>query len=94
MPRPVGQKNVDVVMRISKQSMGMPWYRALAMAIVMRALADWDNLNKAGKVAQDDYICQYERYKLNEFFTSGWCDALLVGTSYNGETIKELNDGR
>lgn len=90
----LGSRKVDVVERMNTMDLNLPWYRAMAIAIVTRARQDWDTLNRTGEEIRHDNSGWCGRYEVEGFFKSGWCDALLVGTGYDAKKVKELNDGR
>ncbi len=81
---------VDIIAKMNALELNPPWYRALAAAIIVRARYDWETLNKTGEENHLDNSGWCGRYEVDKFFESGWCDALLVGTGYNAEMIKEL----
>lgn len=85
------RRRIDVVEKMSDLNMPLPWYRAIAMAIIVRAKQDWDmlNLNGTGRDSIEFTNQRVDRWELENFFQSPWCDLLLTGTSYDTENFRE-----
>lgn len=84
------EEYADLVSRAVELGIAIPGYRLLAIEIIHRAALDLRLLDKAGKSSRVHYGAPISSEELENFFNSGWCEALLVGTNYSSEELKEM----
>lgn len=82
MGRRKGSRHIDIPQRINGTGEKAPWYRLLELAIVCRAVQDYDTLHACGKdfrfFPNGEFICIDE---LDIFAKSDWCATLMTGVS-------------
>lgn len=81
--------HIGVVERAEGCGLNIPWYRLLAMGIVVRAWLDQRALKQRAEDSMYNCGVWVSEYELDRFFGSKWCDLLLTGTEHTGENIKE-----
>lgn len=81
--------HIGVVERAEGCGLNIPWYRLLAMGIVVRAWLDQRALRQRAEDSMYNCGVWVSEYELDRFFGSKWCDLLLTGTEHTGENIKE-----
>ncbi len=81
--------HIGVVERAEDCGVNIPWYRLLAMGIVVRAWLDQRALRQRAEDSMYNCGVWVSEYELDRFFGSKWCDLLLTGTEHTGENIKE-----
>lgn len=81
--------HIGVVERAEDCGLNIPWYRLLAMGIVVRAWLDQRALKQRAEDSMYNCGVWVSEYELDRFFGSKWCDLLLTGTEHTGENIKE-----
>lgn len=81
-------KRQDLVSRAAEIHEDMEGYRLLAMEIIVQAVMDTRRLRKEGKRETVINAQRISEWELDNFFSSGWCTCLLIGTAYTPEEVR------